>query len=43
MVIVHPAYQGRGLGTAAVEACMGTVGEQAAVMLIATKEGGAAL
>ncbi|NGP61231.1 GNAT family N-acetyltransferase [Paenibacillus thiaminolyticus] len=39
MVIVHPAYQGRGLGTAAVEACMGTVGEQAAVMLIATKEG----
>ncbi|WCF08998.1 GNAT family N-acetyltransferase [Paenibacillus thiaminolyticus] len=39
MVIVHPAYQGRGLGKAAVEACMGTVSKQAAVMLIATKEG----
>nr|WP_206765649.1 GNAT family N-acetyltransferase [Paenibacillus dendritiformis] len=39
MVIVHPAYRGRGLGKAAVQACMGAVGEQAAVMLIATKEG----
>ncbi|MFL1675233.1 GNAT family N-acetyltransferase [Paenibacillus dendritiformis] len=39
MVIVHPAYQGRGLGKAAVQACMGAVSEQAAVMLIATKEG----
>lgn len=39
MVIVHPAYQGRGLGKAAVQACIGAAGEQPAVMLIATKEG----
>ncbi|MEI5906637.1 GNAT family N-acetyltransferase [Bacillus spongiae] len=39
MIIVHPAYQGKGLGREVTESCLQSISTSTTVMLIATAEG----